>query len=133
MNPQHLQGAATEYEVAAFFLSRGYAVYWPSVAQSRHDFVIQKDGEFKTVQVKSAREEESGPNTYLRVRLEKPDRGTRPYEPGDFDILAVAYRGRVWLIPFDELPSHSSITLEKWGPSTRPWEHDYNPDNWRVR
>lgn len=86
----------------------------------------------RKVQVKIAREDDSKTNTYLRVRLEKPSRGSRPYALGDFDYLAVTYDTALWLIPYDDLPDQKSLTLDKWGPTIRPLR-TYNPDDWRVK
>lgn len=132
-NANHFNGAAAERSVAAFFLGAGYEVWWPSVAQNRADFgITNEDTHFKTIQVKSARWESRGDNEYLRVRLKKPSRGSREYVAGDFDYLAATDGDRIWIIPFDALPSRASLCLDKRGPTVRDW-NDYDPDDWRVK
>ena len=128
----HGRGAAAEHSVAALFLANGYEVWWPSRGQSRADFVLEKKGRFWKVQVKTATWERRGDNEYLRVRLEKPSRGSRAYLPGDFDLLVATDGNRVWSVGFDALPSTSSLCLDKRGPTVRGWG-DQDPDDWRVK
>lgn len=127
----HNMGAAAEHTVSALFLRQGFEVWWPSKTQSRADFVASKDGTFLKVQVKVARWDQSGDNEYLRVRLSKPSRGSRPYETGDFDLLAVVDEYDIWLVPFEEIGDRSTLCVRKRGPTVRPFT-DYNPDKWKV-
>ena len=128
----HGMGAATEHRVAAFFLSNGYEVWWPSRGQSRADFVVEKGGRFQKVQAKTAHIETGDTNTYVRVRLSKPSRGSRPYEAGDFDLLAVRLADALWIVPAEDLPDQKTLCLFKRGPTVRPWTK-YDPSDWRVK
>ena len=92
---------------ASVFLSRGYQVYFPSAQQSWVDFIVEKDGVFQKVQVKTAWWNTVGKNSYLQCRIRSTN---KYYEAGVFDILCIVHEGTVWLIPADKVQS-SNISL----------------------
>lgn len=113
-----MNGAATEYEVAAFYLKQGYQVYWPSVQQTAVDFVIGNGASLYRVQVKRATwNKASGPNRYLQVRL--TNKGNQKYRRGDFDLLVVAQGEHLWEIPIAEALKTTSLCLRREGPTVR--------------
>ena len=107
------RGATSEYLAAAYFSSNGYEVFWPNGCSSAADFVADRSGVSFRVQVKTASWVEYRGVSYLRANL----RSSRSsYKPGDYDLLAaVARDGRIWVIPFEDLPKKSTLYLERSG------------------
>lgn len=127
MHSNHRRGAVSEYTAAAAFSQQGWEIFWPPSGSGAADFVAVRDDESCRVQVKTARWMEKARSRFLRATIKTP---TRTYKSGDFDYLAVvAPDGRVWVIPFDELPDTTLIYLER----HRNGEvHHYERDKWIV-
>lgn len=128
-------GAAIEYQVASYFLRKGCQVYWPSMQQGTVDMVVSFPEEgMKKVQVKKASWSYSGygtNNEYLKCSITARER--TPYLEGDWDYLVIASDGgRMWLIPWEELPDTVAISLDKRGPTITNRKTDYDPDKWRI-
>ena len=109
----HQLGAANELRAAAYFLEAGYNVYWPAVQQSLVDFVIEKDGFYQRVQVKSATWNRGTRATYLRIPIKTSK--TSPYQPDSFDLLIGVHRNTLWIIPWEEVADRGSLLLLKEG------------------
>ena len=110
MNTKLATGAANELRAAAYYTEQGWEVFWSPAAQGAADFLMQREGEVRAVQVKTAHVMERSGRTETRLYLKRSN-GTR-YLTSDFDILAVVCStGRMWSIPFNNLPSVTTITL----------------------
>ena len=106
MHKSHKRGAISEYQAATWFSTQGWEVYWSNLGQSAVDFLITRDNEVHTVQVKSAsRVPMDGDPKYLKVNLTHGRRKGQLYRDNTFHILAAcADDGRIWGIPFEEIP-----------------------------
>tara|TARA_Y100001938_G_scaffold68559_2_gene95144 strand:- start:7275 stop:7676 length:402 start_codon:yes stop_codon:yes gene_type:complete len=125
MHPNQSKGAASEYTAAAVFSGEGWEIFWPPTGSGAVDFVAVRQGESKKVQVKSAHWVDRPPSRTLRVCI-KTQR--RRYTEGDFDCLAaVGPDGRVWVIPYEELPDTAFISLER---LIGDEIHDYGRSQW---
>ena len=107
MHRTHKRGAVSEYQAATWFSSQGWEVYWSNLGQSSVDFLITRGGKMQTVQVKTAfRIPADGDPKYLKVNLTHGNRKGKLYKDNTFHILAAcAEDGRIWIIPFDEVPT----------------------------
>jgi len=139
MDSNHYTGSAAEYAVAAFLISMGRQVWWPSVQQDSIDLLASRaDGTFERLQVKKAswNSRTSANNTYLQIELRSSVSHTvrRKYSADAFDtVAAVSDDGRIWMIPLEQVLGETVITLEKRGPAHRRKRSPHTPDAWRVR
>jgi hypothetical protein len=109
MNLQHRSGAAAELFTAYLLTSKGHAVYFPTVTQSKCDLVIEMDGVFKKVQVKKATKGHAGDHRFIQIRL--GGCGRQEYVDGDFDLLAMVYEERLWLFPWEFVKGNTSMSF----------------------
>lgn len=128
----HMSGSAAELYVASRLAEKGYNVLWPLMTQSRYDIVIEKDGQYQSIQVKKATASKTGPYTYLQARLSSRNKNSRPkYEEGEFDFFAFTDMQRVWLAPFSELSGQTSVCLGSSNPTYKP-HTKYNAKDWLI-
>lgn len=121
------RGAACEYTAASVFSDLGWTVFWTPTGSSPCDFLINREGKTKRVQVKSASWMEQGGTRYLRASI----RARRRYTKTDFDLLVVvAPDGRVWSIPFGFLPKTAMLYLEK---DKSGVLHKYGRERWLIK
>ncbi len=104
------------------FVADGYMVSIPLTDTGKYDLVVERDGEFQTVQCKYAGYE-GNPHIYsapLYVSGGNRSAGNRrvKYAQGDFDILFVlCANGREYAIPFQEIAGQTTVNLgreSKW-------------------
>lgn len=115
----HYTGAASEHYAAAYYLNKEYQVYWPSCQQSNIDFVVEKHGVFKKVQVKTATWNKAGPYYYLQCRTRT---GNTSPEHHMFDVLFVVHETSAWEIPGEAIDT-TNLSLK----GTHP---DYGGTRW---
>jgi radical SAM superfamily enzyme YgiQ (UPF0313 family) len=93
---------------------KGWEIAKPFHHAQSYDFVIRRNGEWQTVQVKSAYKIKDIRSkkgvTYHKV-IDLRRRKWKPYEKGDFDLLAVVWKECVWLIKWEELMSHTLMMM----------------------
>jgi hypothetical protein len=106
---------------AAFYLSKDMQVYFPICQQGPIDFIVEKEGGYKRVQVKTACWITSGNNKYLqcRTRLTNKYQDVTPVEL--YDILFIISNIGYWEIPSFEIDS-SNISLQNTGRNKCRWE-----------
>ena len=95
---------------------KGWEITKPFHHAQSYDFVIRKNGKWQTVQVKSAYEGKDRYGRYHKVVniRRSNEKGSRPYKVGDFDLLAVIYQERIWLIGWKEIRKiRSNIRIEQ--------------------
>lgn len=123
---EHFVGAASEHLAASYYLALNYKVFWPAAANGWADFIIEKEGEYQRVQVKTATwNRASPPHKYLQCRT----RFTNKYdeEPSiAYDILFVVADIGMWAIPTSELGKSSNICLAGSRPNYKPIGMDYS-------
>lgn len=111
----HIRGAVSEYRAASWYIERGFNVYWPAVHAGEVDFLIEKDGKYQRVQVKSA----GWDGAYLRAVIHSKRSGG--YTADSFDLLVIVYEERLWEIPWNGSGLPNRIRLAKRGdPGWRP-------------
>lgn len=121
LNDNHLTGVESELTAARYFISEGMAVYWPMVRQSAHDFAVQGlDGEFFTVQVKTAQwNRASPPFHYLQCRTRLAS-GQSPQS----DLFVAVFGDEIWAIPSTAIDSSNlSLRSTREGSSSRWTEY----------
>jgi PD-(D/E)XK endonuclease len=127
-----MSGSAAELYVAARLVEQGYTVLWPLMTQSRYDIVIEKDGQFQSVQIKKATASRTGEFTYLQARLSSRNRNSRPkYETGEVDLFAFTDMERIWLAPFTDLEGYTSVCLGSTNPRYKP-QTKYEASKWLI-
>jgi hypothetical protein len=115
LRPEHYVGAASEHFAAHYFMGRGYQVYWPAVAQSAVDFLIEDGAGIFKVQAKTATMNRAGGREYLqcRTRLTNGGQDLKPKEL--YAYLVVVYQGELWVIPSEVIESSNlSLRAAKW-------------------
>jgi hypothetical protein len=108
--PEHYVGSMSEHLAAAWYLGRGYQVYWPAMQHSFVDFVVEKKRRLQKVQVKTATWSKSGRHAYLqcRTRLTNKSQILTPVEI--YDVLVIISEKWVWEIPAELIVS-SNLSL----------------------
>jgi len=99
--------------VAAF--QRGFEISKPLHHAQAYDFVIRRPGhrDWETVQVKTAYQGKTGAGMPTReVSLRRcNEKGSRPYEDGDFDLLFVVDGKAAWLLPWSVISERRSCVV----------------------
>lgn len=129
-------GLAAELKVAAWYVAKGYELFWPATTQSRCDFVVKHPSEaglFRKVQVKKATWSTAGPYKYLQCRLENRNRYASRYEEGDFDEIAFTDgEDRIWIANFKDVDGLVSVCLDGTKPGYVTRSTRYDPSKWLV-
>lgn len=138
----HKQGLLTEYEAAAWYTQNGYTVCWPMFSQSPYDFIVEKDGCLKRVQVKTPTWSRSGTFSYLQCRLGKDLRvktlenkdasGCRYKDSCDELIFIEKDTGEIWVFPVEVLEHTSNVCLKTSNPNPSVKKKSYNPDLYKT-
>lgn len=100
----HYIGKITELEVARSFLSLGYQVCEPLVADSRYDFIVDIKGKLYKIQVKTSTLKEDG--SYIEFATSTSHTNTKgtvniKYSPNDVDYFATMYDGQCYIVPIN--------------------------------
>lgn len=115
LRPEHYVGAASEAFAASYFLTSKIQVYWPAVAQSAVDFLIEDEGIIQKVQVKTATINRCGVHEYLQCRTRLTNKGQHVHPKELYDLLVVVFGTRLWVIPSDVIDSSNiSLWADKW-------------------
>lgn len=128
-------GLAAELRVAAWYVDKGYEIFWPATTQSRCDFVAYHPAEklFRRVQVKKATWSKTGNYSYLQCRLENRNQYARRYEPGDFHEIAFTDDdNRIWIATFEQVDGLVSVCLDGTRPGYTSKSEKYDPSKWLV-
>ena len=128
-----LYGLSTELYAASYFADLGYKIYWHMETQSRADFVIEKDGVFQKIQVKKATWSQTGPYKYLQCRLKSRNKCREWYSEGDYDLLVIVDKPRIWIAPFSEVNELVSVCFDGTKPGYKTRSKLYDPDKWLVK
>ena len=135
----HRTGMATEYQAAAYYTSQGYTVCWPKESQSPYDFIVEKDGTFKRVQVKTPSWILSGKYSYLQSRLGSDKRGGHLTTGGckykstcDEIIFICKESGDTWVFPIATISHTSNVCLATTNPNPNRTGRLYNPDDFKI-
>lgn len=120
MQDEHYLGAKNELRAAAWYLGKGYQVYFPVVQQGGVDFIIHKGKTLKRVQVKTATwvsaPTKKAEGRYLQCRTHTDKLDTIPY-----DILFIIHEQEVWLIPAKALDSSNLSLKHSRGSTVNRW------------
>lgn len=112
IDPEKLRVAAEHY-ARYFFVLRGYPVFTPEPG-APYDLIVDFDGEFKKIQVKSGTQIAPSGNCSFELRRsrnnasESKKKAYRNQECDFFFLLGI--EGSAWLIPFQELRSTGRVT-----------------------
>jgi len=115
-NSTKKQGGIGETRAIYEYSRLGYSVLSPITDNNPYDLVIEKDGKFQKVQVKTS-SRLMGPNPIFIV--DKRGGGSKSHqgkrvEQGEYDLLFTMYKdGRCWSIPFKEVEGKATVTVGK--------------------
>ena len=101
-------GQAGEHLVCYLFHMWHYNIYQPLNPSNKVDFIVERDGRFRMLQVKTIGKDRD--YTYL-ARSRYGNQKAERYEDGDFDYLCVAKFPYVYVVPFDKLGSKTNFSL----------------------
>ena len=101
-------GQAGEHLVCYLFHMWHYNIYQPLNPSNKVDFIVERDGRFRMLQVKTIGKDRD--YTYL-ARSRYGNQKAERYEDGDFDYLCVAKFPHVYVVPFDKLRSKTNFSL----------------------
>lgn len=101
----HFKGKITELLVAERFLSMGYQVSQPLVADSRYDFIVDINSKLYRIQVKTS--QIGGDNEYIEFAASSSHTNTqgtihKSYSQDEIDYFATIYDGNCYLMPVDK-------------------------------
>ncbi len=109
MHETHPKGLLGELEFTLKLVKDGWNILKPADQNSRYDLVIERNGEFKKVQIKYC----TPKNGIVRLELDKPRRKTLPYSLSESDYMG-AYNSRdckFYLVPLREFGKQKEIWL----------------------
>jgi len=117
-----MESMNTAGQSEALFIVKAFEKGW-EIAQPFHhaqpyDFIIRKDSKWQTVQVKTAYFDQK--KHKLEVRLQ---RNNGSYQAGDFDLLAIIYKERMWLIDWESI-KHIGSKIMIGGSGLRGYKYD---------
>lgn len=113
----NIKGNVALGQAIAYFTKQEYIINLPLNDSQKYDLVIEKDGVFKTVQVKYTSEKSKNGKSYIGTL--KTTSGTsrqKIYSITDTKIdLLFCYceNGEKYLIPIDKITNSNAITLSK--------------------
>lgn len=130
LTPAHLLGSSSELFAASRFVLKGHCVYFPAMSQSKADFVADVDGRLVKVQVKSATQFNPKYPHLIQVRL--GGSGRTRYEAEDFDLLAIVFQDRLWVLPTTDVDiTQCSMSFSMDNVSGRKLKVDLSTYEWR--
>lgn len=133
----HIRGARNELIAADFFMSHGWDVYFPLMAQSRADLVVTKGSRVKKIQVKTITYCRTGKYLYKQCRLcTNNERQDKFYKIGDFDYLLFVDNvdGSLYLAPISEVQGLTSVCFGSDNKVPRNGKKKtYDYESWKVR
>lgn len=108
LNPTQI-GDISEAIVRARFIQNGYIVLMPLNSGLRYDIVVEKDGIFKRVQIKTGRVLDTGIIRFNSSSLDPKTRNSQIDYYGDIDWFAVycPQTEKVYLMNVDEVPPNN--------------------------
>jgi hypothetical protein len=97
----HFKGLLGELEFTLHLIKKGWDVFKPLDPNSRVDFVIEKDGKFRKIQIKYCTPYKG----CLRVDLERPMRNTGVYSTNEIDDMGIydAANKEFYLVPIKDI------------------------------
>ncbi len=105
----HFKGLLGELEFTLYLIKKGWNIFKPLDPNSRVDFIIEKDGKFKKIQVKYCTPYKG----CLRIDLERPMRPTGLYLKEEIDEIALfdPVNNKFYLVPLNEILPRKEIWL----------------------
>jgi len=124
----HYTGQAGEHLVCYLFHMWKYNVFQPLNPRTKWDFVVERDGDFKTIQVKTIGTDRE----YTTLSHGTKYLGTKPkhVSEGEYDYLCVCKFPVVYVIPFSKLSSFSTVSLRKY--PEYAWDLN-DPETYKIR
>ena len=125
-------GQAGEHLVCYLFGMWQYKILQPVHAHSVYDLVVERDGIFKKLQVKTKPIGEAK-SVYLakNMNFNKDRKDWEYYEEKDFDYLCACKFPHVYVIPFRKIKSKTSVTFSHYPEYkydlTNPKTYEYRP------
>lgn len=123
-------GMIAELRVASRAIEKGFAVLRPTVDFRQYDLLLEKDQEFKRVQIKSSIAA-MGKNDSFRFRIRYGSTGNKKgYTKDDVDYVCCYIRvlDIMYLIPIEKLTKMSIIVY----PFKEDCKYNEYMDNWEI-
>ena len=105
----HYIGQAGEHLACYLFHMWQYNILQPLNPKSVYDFVVERDGKFKKVQVKTTSVDTNKISFHKGNGNKYSD--WNHYEVGDFDYLCACKFPDVYVVPFSKLKSSTSLSF----------------------
>ena len=106
----HYIGQAGEHLACYLFHMWQYNILQPLNPKSVYDFVVERDGIFKKVQVKTTSNKSKSAVSFHRGSTTKYTEWTT-YQDGDFDYLCACSFPDVYVVPFNKLRSATCLSF----------------------
>ena len=105
----HYIGQAGEHLACYLFHMWQYNILQPLNPKSVYDFVVERDGIFKKVQVKTT----ATTKNYVVLKRGQDSKYTsaKNYEEGDFDYVCACSFPDIYVVPFSKLKSATSLSF----------------------
>ena len=125
-------GQAGEHLVCYLFGMWQYNVLQPVHAHSVYDLVVERDGAFKKLQVKTKPIGDSKKvNLHKNLNYHKDRKEIAYYEEKDFDYLCACKFPHVYVIPFRKIKQKTCVTLSQYPEYkydlNNPQTYEYRP------
>lgn len=132
MKENIIKGILTELKCQQDFISRGYLISQPIVADSKYDYIVDIKGHLYRIQCKSAKMSED--KTFINLKTKTTNVRTMKdsfYSSDDIDYFYTTYNNIAYLIPV-QIAGHGDTrlrfsSLNKNNPNIR-WAKDYELD-----
>ena len=104
-----MKGLMGELEFSLYLIKNGWNVYKPIDQNSRADLVIEKEGNFRRVQVKYCTPYKG----CLRVEMDHPMRKTQSYSSDEIDDIGAfdPINKKLYLIPISDIVPRKQIWI----------------------
>ena len=107
-------GNITELKVMLAFIELGYNVLQPYGDCERYDFVVDFNGDFKRIQVKTSSSNNNGESFQFSCRSSHRKNGEivhDRYSKDEIDYFATTFCGKTYLIPVEECGADKRLRL----------------------
>lgn len=126
------RGIITEIETMMAFVKQGYPVLIPYGNNERYDYVVDVNGRFIRIQVKSAFTRDGGKTFKFDARSNKLGASYKAYHTyyssDEIDYFATSWNGKCYLLSVDDCKSGAVLRMlppERYNQYDVRWAEDY--------
>lgn len=133
MDP-NLKGVLTELFIQREFMKYGFNVSVPLNPASRYDMIVDAYGHLFKVQCKSSKPYNDGDGFMFHTYSTNKINGKyykQSYEPEDVDLFATVFNDNVYIIPRDQVTTHT-VTMRLLPPANNQQQNVRYANNYRL-